>query len=105
MAQKSGILKWVWVLVIGGGLFIVVNLWLMKQVDVTVGSPVEKVAVMRPEVVMSNARIPTIDPKNDPLAPVGPAALSPQDYLQRRTQSTSDEKEYEMPHPGAILLQ
>jgi hypothetical protein len=106
MAKMTGVPKVVWVFVIGGALLVVLNIWLMKQVGVTAGDPVEtKVVQPRVQVERSSARIPKIDPANDLLAPVGPVEPSPQDFLKARPQKTSDEKDYEMPQPGTILLQ
>jgi fructose-specific phosphotransferase system IIC component len=106
MAKMTGVSKVVWVFVIGGGLLIALNTWLMKQVDVSmVDLPRSRAVAPLSGAVTSHARVPVIDPANDLLAPVGKATVSPQEYLKVQPQTSSDKKDYEMPHPGTILLQ
>ena len=94
--------KVVWLLVVVF-VFIVFNIWLMRQVEDVVGRDVlTKRPARAVAAVPSGAHIPVIDRQNDLLAPVT-SPESPQMYLKRRLQKNTDEKEYGLPKTGLIL--
>jgi hypothetical protein len=86
-------------------LFVGFNYWLMRQVEHTVGDEVmKKGPVPVAAGLPSGAHVPEIDHANDLLAPVM-APVSPQIYLKRRPQQSSEEKIYGLPQSEGVLTQ
>jgi hypothetical protein len=86
-------------------LFIVFNIWLTRQLELAAGDAGHRRApapLVSP--VPTGAVIPAIDPANDLLAPVARPA-SPHQYLKRRAQENTQEKEYGLSDSGPILAQ